>query len=354
MEGISEKNTKAEILAAYSELLAKNTEASKQLEGMKAAGAVVNPDTDLSAEVLRLTEEIGILTSKNTELADKLSEVSDLDPDLSAKIEAAENEKNCLIGVIGDLNQQKVTVVIPFVSEFSQGNELQLALRGWEENFKENFNVVVIGDRAKWMSDELTVIECKRIGDNPPLDIVNKMKMAIDSDLVTEKFIWANDDQYLISPCMLADFETLKCTGLLGEKNYGSSLYQKNKQKTLELLKKEGKGTWDFSSHTPFVFEKQKLQDLISKFNLSKEAHLVATLYLNWYFPGFVPYECDSQVALDHDNLKIGVYRQSADMDRLKKLMPGKKLINNSETGWSDKLSVILNKRFPEKCKFEK
>jgi hypothetical protein len=290
MTDITDKNTKAEILAAYNEVL-------KQNEGLKAEVPV--------------------------KLADTVN---------------------------------KVTVVIPFAADLAQGNELQLALRGWDQHFKEEFNVVIIGDRTEWMNDEaLTVIEHKRIGNNPPLDIVEKLLLAIESDRVTEKFIWANDDQYLISHCMLSDFETLKCSGKLGEQNFGSTLYQKNKQRTFEALKKFGiKDPWDFSTHTPIVYEKNVLKTLFQAFNVKEEAYLIATLYFNFYFPEFVPYNSETSASLDNDNLKVGVYRQGADFDRLKKLMPRKKLINNSETGWSDQLSSILNSIFPTKCRFEK
>lgn len=248
---------------------------------------------------------------------------------------------------------RRVTVCIPYVKSLAQGNELQLALRGWHQNFKEEMNVVIIGDREDWMNDLVHVIECERFSKMPPLDVAHKMMLAIESDMVTEKFIWANDDQYLISPCMLADFETLKCSGRLGETDFGSSLYQKNKKRTMDLLVMNDQTTWDFSTHMPVVFEKQKLFEMIQELNLTEEPHLIATLYFNVYFPGFIPYESEGQTALDHDNLKIGVYRQGADLGRLKKLIPRKKLISNSESGWSPKLSEILNSYFSFKCRFE-
>lgn len=333
---ISEKNTKAEILAAYQTVTTEK-------------GALEELLTKKEKELQGKIDELTKLSSADVPEEQSKGVYGD---DL-LKIESLTNEKDRLLGVIQDMNDQKVTVVIPYVGKFAQGNELLLALRGWEENFKENFNVVIIGSGVPKLSEEVHIIECGVVGSNPPIDIAHKMLKVIDSEFVTDKFIWANDDQYLISPCMLADFEILKCTGKLGEKHFGSAPYQINKKRTFELLKKEGKGTWDFSSHTPFVFEKQKLQDLISEFNLTKEAHLIATLYHNWYFKGFVPLNVDSDHALSNDNIKVGVYRQNADFNRLKVLMPKKKLINNSQSGWSSKLVEVLNARFPKKCRFE-
>jgi len=300
MERITKKNTKTEILAAYYQLYTTFGEVTYQFEALKASINAVPSET------------------QETQFA-----------------------------------PERVTVCIPYVKALAQGNELQLALRGWSENFREEMNIVVIGDREPWMNNLVHVIECERISNNPPLDVVNKMMLAIDSDLVTEKFIWANDDQYLITPCMLADFETLKCTGKLENKHLGSTLYQQNKKRTADLLIKNNCSTWDFSIHIPFVFEKEKLFALIATFNLRTEPHLVATLYFNYYFPRFVPYECEGPIPLEHDNLKIGVYRQNADLDRLQKLLLRKKLISNSESGWTDKLSEILNSFFSFKCRFE-
>jgi len=248
----------------------------------------------------------------------------------------------------------KVTVVIPYVKGPAQGNELLLTVRGWAKNFAENFNLVIVGDREPWMNDEVTVIECKRASDNPPVDVANKMMLAIESNLVTDKFIWSNDDQYLVSKCMLADFETLKCTGKLGEKYFGSNIYQDNKRKTFELLKKLGCSTWDYSSHTPFVFEKEKLKTLIEKYSLTTSAYLIATLYYNYWFTGWVPYNVDTQTALFNDNFKVGVYRPNADLKKLKELIPVKKVVSNSQSGWTNMFEDVMKSVLHQKSRFEK
>jgi hypothetical protein len=249
---------------------------------------------------------------------------------------------------------KKVSVVIPYVKKYAQGNELKLAVRGWDTHFREEFNLVIVGDREPWMNDRLNVIECAVVGSNPPIDIAHKMLRVIESDLVSEKFIWSNDDQYLVSPVMLADLEFLKCTGKLTEKNLGGSLYHENKRATYTALKSMGAGTWDFSVHMPFVFEKEKLRELIETMKLTEKSMLIATLYYNIWFPGFVPYNVETQIALENDNLKAGVYRPNADLDRLRALIPRKKVVGNSQAGYSEKLMKIIADILPNKCRFEK
>lgn len=248
-----------------------------------------------------------------------------------------------------------LSIVIPYVKKLAQGEELKYALRGWDRHFKEDFNIVIIGDREPWMSDLVHVIETERMSENPPIDIAHKMLRAIESELVSEKFVWTNDDQYLVSPVMMADLETLKCTGRLEKKNLAGSLYLDNKARTLKLLKGiKGKDPiWDFSIHFPFVFIKSRLKEVIEECNLTKEAMLIATLYYNLVYPFHVPYNLESQSALEHDNLKAGVYRPNADLSRLRRLIPGKKVIGNSERGYSKEFMSIVAEVLPWKSRFE-
>lgn len=258
--------------------------------------------------------------------------------------------------VTSDTNlEPTLSVVIPYVKKLAQGDELKYALRGWDRHFKENFNLVIIGDREPWMSDQVHVIEAKRMSENPPIDIANKMLLAIESELVSKKFVWTNDDQYLVSPVMMADLETLKCTGRLEKKALSGSLYLENKARTFRILKEvKGKDPiWDYSTHFPFVFKKEDLASLINEFELTKQAMLIATLYYNMVYPFFIPYNLETQNALEHDNLKAGVYRPNADLKRLRRLIPWKKVIGNSERGYSKEFMLIVQEMLPWKSRFE-
>ena len=307
---------------------------------------ILNAYQESYGEVIELKEQLNDL--KKVNLSDKETILR-----LESEAENAIKQRDALHNAEISLKNE-ITVVIPYIKEFAQGNELQLALRGWAEFFKNDFNIVIIGSREDWMNDEvdgLDIIECKRKGNNPPIDIAHKMLLAIESDLVTDKFIWANDDQYLISPCILSDFEILKSDGLI-KGPFPNNLYGRNKEATLELLKKASGPTWDYSTHTPLVYEKERLKNLIEKFKLTKNAKLISSLYFNWYFPEFVPLRLNAGDA--SDNIKVGVYRQDANFGKLKQLIPQKKLVNNSQSGWSEPFAKIMNKTLSEKCRFEK
>ena len=111
--------------------------------------------------------------------------------------------------------QDHVTVVIPYCKEFAQGKELLFALRSWQKNVRFGINVVVIGDREDWFSEEITFIEHNRVSDNAQVDTLAKLKVAMESPEVTGRFIWTNDDIYVMNPIDLAHVALPKVNGML-------------------------------------------------------------------------------------------------------------------------------------------
>ena len=81
--------------------------------------------------------------------------------------------------------QDHITVVIPYCKEFAQGRGLLFALRSWQHNVRFGINIVVIGDREDWFSDEITFIEHERISDNAQVDTLAKLRIAVESVEVT-------------------------------------------------------------------------------------------------------------------------------------------------------------------------
>ena len=111
--------------------------------------------------------------------------------------------------------QDHVTVVIPYCKEFAQGKELLFALRSWQKNVRFGINVVVIGDREGWFSEEITFIEHNRVSDNPQVDTLAKLKVAMESSEVTGRFIWTNDDIYVMNPIDSSHVVLPKVNGML-------------------------------------------------------------------------------------------------------------------------------------------
>ncbi len=249
-----------------------------------------------------------------------------------------------------------IDIIYPYVHEvetggFAQWEELRYSFRSLQKNFKEKFRIWLVGDKPPWLSDEVNFISSPRgKTTNPPIDIVHKMLKVIKNSEISEDFIWMNDDIYFINPVKLKDITSLKAIGNLNNIHRSTNtVFRVNLWKTFDLLKKLHLPTWNYSTHLPFYFNKEKLLKIIKRFSMNKNSFLVTTLYHNYHFPQAHP----TILNVREDKIKIGIYKSDPDFDQLRKYMEYKKFLNHSQTGFSEGIKEILIEMFPNKSKFE-
>lgn len=244
--------------------------------------------------------------------------------------------------------QDHTTVVIPYCKEFAQGRELLFALRSWYNNTRFPANLVIIGDCEDWFSEEVTVIEHQRTSDNPQIDTMEKLKLAIESPEVTERFVWTNDDIYLVNGISLAHIEIPKVLGDL-KPNQFKGVYANNMSRTVMLLDKCGLPKLNYGTHTPVLFEKTKLVEMLDRFPEAESGVLFSSLYFNSQaFPAH-------PVVLDWktDQFLLPVISQKPDEQKAKELLQRKVFLNNTVSGYSSWLEKFLEQMFPEPSIFE-
>ena len=76
---------------------------------------------------------------------------------------------------------------------------------------------------------------------------------------MTGLFIWTNDDIYLMNPVGMDHIALPKVLGMLNPEAYNGH-YRKAMQHTVEMLTESGMPTLNYGTHTPVVFEKQRLE----------------------------------------------------------------------------------------------
>lgn len=242
-----------------------------------------------------------------------------------------------------------LTVVIPYVKKFAQGNELRHAIASWAKYFRTNetVKIVVIGDKEKWMSNEVVVIPHKQTSDNPQVDVMEKLKLAIMSEEVSDEFVWTNDDIYLISPVMLSDINVFKSKGTLTPDKY-NGIYKENMMRTIELLEDVPKH--DYATHTPVFFMKKYWVELFESYpELNNGGYLLSSVYFNLGYPDFIPVQLDWKT----DNWLLTVITPSPSEELFDELVAKKKFLNNAVTGYSEFLMDKLTAMFPEKTIYE-
>ena len=245
--------------------------------------------------------------------------------------------------------QSHVSVVIPYCKEFAQGKELLYALRSWQKNVRFGINIVVIGDREDWFSEEITFIEHQRVSDNPQIDTLAKLELAIASPEVTERFIWSNDDIYLMSAVSLAHIELPKVLGVLNPEKY-SGVYATNMLRTAELLQGANLPVLNYGTHTPLLFEKSLLTAMLERFPMVRDGgYLFSSLYFNAQ-----PYPTHPVVLnWRTDQVLLPIVSKAPDENKVMDLLEHKVFLNNAVSGYSSWLERFLDKQFPEPSDFE-
>lgn len=240
------------------------------------------------------------------------------------------------------------SVVIPYCKEFAQGKELLYALRSWDKNCCFPADFVVIGDKEDWFSDEIHFIECPRVSDNPSVDTYHKLKVALESDLVTDDFIWTNDDIYVLQPIDLSHIQLPKVLGPLDTSKY-KGFYRENMQRTIDCLKHLGTACQNYGTHTPVMFNKASWLGLIAKLDEQiTQGMLYTSIYFNLQQPQVTAVTLDWR----KDPFLLPVVSQNPSTEVVKSLLP-KMFLNNARSGYSPWLESFLDKEFPAKCLFE-
>ena len=240
------------------------------------------------------------------------------------------------------------SVVFPYCKEFAQGKELLYALRSWYKNCCFQANFVVIGDKEDWFSEEICFIECPRVSDNPSVDTYHKLKVALESDKVTDDFVWTNDDIYVLQPIDLSHIQLPKVIGLLDISKY-RGFYRENMQRTIDCLKQLGAACQNYGTHTPVMFNKASWLGLIAKLDEQiTQGMLYTSIYFNLQQPQVTAVTLDWR----KDPFLLPVVSQNPSIEVVKSLLP-KMFLNNARSGYSPWLESFLNKEFPAKCLFE-
>ena len=245
-----------------------------------------------------------------------------------------------------EATKDKILVVIPYFAGGTQGRELEYAVAGWRKHFKEDFQIVLVGDYHPVVDtgDDITFIECPRIDDVPGeyrahLDHVHKFKKVMDAYPDMKGFIYTCDDIYAVNDFDMVDVLVLKER----EREISATLdspnaWRRNNAKTKQLLIKEGLPTRNFVCHLPVYYEKDKLLEIYDRYDCEHNSYVVEQLYFNTYFRDRIPLHLN----IDFDNYKCGINRPNPRLRYIERAFKEKVWITNSVEGWIPALDRML------------
>jgi len=246
-------------------------------------------------------------------------------------------------------------IVIPYKEKAASGDELKYALRAWYKFAEGRIQIVIIGDKPAWASDVIHISH-KSTSPNPQVDVAQKMLLACESELIPEFFIWTNDDIYPVARVNMTLLDLHTAMGRLKQRGAPGGVYCANASRTLSALRKAGVAApWDYATHTPVVFWKEPLSEIIHQFKADNDGYLVSTLYFNLVYRGDRPILVDNGINEGHPGTRqyiASAFKRVA-AAILARAFDERIFINNDDKGWPS-VEPFLKKLFSKKSAFEK
>ncbi len=259
--------------------------------------------------------------------------------------------------------EKKLKVLIPYLRSEAAGEELKYALRSLQENLKEPFQVVIIGDREDWFSPNIIHIphevhlikeDCNcpapSMVRNPQADVAHKIFTAIASGEIEGDFILSNDDIFLLGPTYLSEIEVLKAFGTLDKGGKEGGIYNHNIKRTAKVLEANGLPIHRYGAHIPVLMNAEHLLEVIEKYNALDKGFLLTSLYFNERFPEARPIQVTGTA---NDSILASAYRADIPKDLLAQVFQTRKFLNCDSKGWQA-VRPFLEKAFPNPSDYEK
>lgn len=184
-----------------------------------------------------------------------------------------------------------VLVIIPYLGEEAQGNELKLAVAGWKRFCRFPYQMVIVADDIEpilELGDDAFLIQEPRVEGKdgcyrPHLDVMNRIKVARAAFPGRSGFIVAHDDCFAVNDFTLDDVKCLKTDSAIYSDIKDPNPYRADKAKTKMVLEAEGKNYRSFSVHLPLFYDAKKYDATVLKYDLFNRSLIVEDLYHNTY-----------------------------------------------------------------------
>lgn len=159
--------------------------------------------------------------------------------------------------------------------------ELRFCLRSIEKNLAGLRNVWIIGTLPEWV-DNVNHIPAKDPFDVSDRNIMHKLTIACNEPGISEEWIMANDDHFLLAPFEASTFPYYYHQNLdVYLKQRGIDAYGKRALATMKHLQDQNLPIKHFDIHTPILYNKELFLKFVSSLNWEKQSYIIKSLYAN-------------------------------------------------------------------------
>ena len=262
-----------------------------------------------------------------------------------------------------------IGVYYPYLEREGKWDELKYSLRSLERFFDAEYEVWIVGDLPDWIKDVQYIAHQKteRIVASSTFDAVSKLQLYLNNDRTPEQFIRMYDDVYFIGHRTVTDLELTRYLFTYDEFCHsdfksGSAVWREQVVRTLESVVRWRDGEtgrkgeiYMTETHCPEVFEKEKMREVMERFDPAGFRLLTSSLYYNTF-----PFEkklkdrkVERALFYGYEN-EFSLKPNYTNCDELHKLLRGKYFLNHNDAGLDDGLKGYIMGMFQEKSRWEK
>lgn len=228
-------------------------------------------------------------------------------------------------------------IVIPLGASTAANHiELRYCLRSIEMYVPDLGNVFIIGERPSWLRRAFHIPEVDQTEKSAKeRNIFRKLMKAAYSPLISDDFLYFNDDHFLLAPWV----EKYYHKGSLADSvRFASSLHAMTLANTLAFLG----GGWNFDMHCPITFNKKKFYSAVNS--------------APWYVPhgyGIKSVYCNlNEIEGEYyPDLKI---HQANNYFKLCEQLNERRFFSTIDTAMNQDMITVLESRYPNKSVYEK
>lgn len=239
-------------------------------------------------------------------------------------------------------------VIIPYLAKEAQGNELQLALKGWRRHFLAPHRIVVVGDEPRFPINEWAgFIPCPRIKPVegqylPHLDIIHKIDVALRLFPEYEGFIYTCDDIFSVNDfgpeeILFPKVQDAVMPFVADDEGNG---WWRDLGKTRTVCERNGYGLRNWVCHIPVYYDRLKYLDIIDRHGCRETSYIIENLYFNAFYGNRVPL-----VLGKGNNLKYPV-QGAFNRKEVEAAFREKIWIYTSVSGWCEELEEMLEEHY--------
>lgn len=203
--------------------------------------------------------------------------------------------------------------------------------------------VVIVGHRPDFLQNVFHIPADDKHHNNPDRNIFEKIMVAVDHERVSQEFICASDDHYLMHDFDARFLPYYHCGDIRDTiaKIPPTNYYHWHLMRTLNILSVSMLPTNNFNVHFPVKYEKRLFRKMAYAFSFQGiHAPLAKTLYANLH--------CIEGVLEDDQKIKT-----SKTYEAIQRILGGKKFFSTNEHSMNPEMLRFLQNQYPTPSRWE-